>query len=79
MHTLVQRDEVLAFMSQIEANRVKHNEGEVSLQELELINYVKYLIGEQRNQDFVFKREDFSQKHELNKKSLKLPFEEYAE
>ena len=45
MHTLVQRDEVLAFMSQIEANRVKHNEGEVSLQELELINYVKYLIG----------------------------------
>lgn len=43
-----------------------------------MADYIKYLIGETRNKDFKLKREDFSQKHELNKKSLKMPFDEYA-
>ena len=42
------------------------------------MEYIKYLVGEQRNQDYKFNKEDFSQKHELNKKSLKIPFDEYA-
>ena len=44
-----------------------------------MVDYIKYLVGEQSNKEFSFKREDFSQKHELNKKSLKMPFDEYAE
>ena len=35
-------------------------------------------MGEQDNATFRLRRDDFSQKHELNQKSLKLPFEEYA-
>ena len=46
--------------------------------ENELVDYIKYLIGEQSNENFQFKREDFEQKHELNTKSLLLPFDEYA-
>ena len=47
--------------------------------EHDLISYVRYLMGEQRNQDFKFSRDDFSQKHELGKKSLKMPFDEYVD
>ena len=43
-----------------------------------LTNYIKYLVGESDNAEFKLQREDFSQKHELNQKSLKLPFDEYA-
>jgi hypothetical protein len=35
-------------------------------------------VGETQNEQFTLKREDFEQKHELNKKSLKLPFDQYA-
>lgn len=47
--------------------------------EEELVSYIKYLIGEQGNANFKFKRVDFEQKHELNTKSLVLPFDEYAQ
>lgn len=50
----------------------------ISRQEANLINYIKYLVGESNNGDFEFKREDFSQKHELNTQSLKTAFDEYA-
>jgi len=53
--------------------KVRANEAES-----ELKDYIKYLIGEQKNKKFLLKREDFDQKHELNTKSLLLPFEEYA-
>ena len=46
--------------------------------EEKLTNYIKYLVGESSNSEFRLHRDDFSQKHELNQKSLKLPFDEYA-
>ena len=69
---------MIAFLSQIRANRLRNGDDTIGEQERDLADYIKYLIGETRNKDFAFKREDFSQKHELNKKSLKMPFDEYA-
>ena len=46
--------------------------------EEKLTNYIKYLVGESDNAEFKLHRDDFSQTHELNQKSLKLPFDEYA-
>lgn len=43
-----------------------------------IIDYIKYLIGQQANNDFVLKRDEFRQTHELNNKSLALRFDEYA-
>jgi hypothetical protein len=48
-------------------------------QEQKLIDYIKYLIGQQKNETFQFKKEDFAQRHELNVKNILLPsFDEYA-
>ena len=65
-------------MSKIKGQKLKDDKNAVSQTETDLVDYIKYLVGEQENRTFEFKREDFSQKHELNKKSLKLPFDEYA-
>ena len=43
-----------------------------------MAGYIKYLMGETHNEAFTLRRGDFSQKHELGKKSLKMPFDEYA-
>ena len=40
---------------------------ETPVAEAKLTEYIKYLVGEQNNIGFEFKREDFSQRHELNK------------
>lgn len=76
---LVSRNEVIAFLTLIRNNRLKNGDDKIPEQEQELADYIKYLIGEMRNKDFSFKREDFSQRHELNTKSLKMPFDEYAQ
>lgn len=78
MTEFIQRDEVIAFMTEIRAINEKHYVGEFSKKELDLVDYIKYLIGEHQNKNFAFNREDFSQKHELGQKSLKMPFDEYA-
>ena len=43
-----------------------------------IVEYVKYLIGQTANNEFVLRREEFSQAHELHTKSLQLSFDEYA-
>ena len=68
---LMQKGEVIAFMTQLKANKRKHDDGGVPEHEEDLVEYVKYLVGEQKNVFFKFNRNDFSQKHELNKQSLK--------
>lgn len=75
---LLKKDEVIAFMSQIRQTKLKVEGEGISEQERQLVDYIKYLVGETRNHEFEFKREDFEQKHELNVKSLKMPFDEYA-
>lgn len=56
------------------------NDGQIGSEEESLVNYIKYLVGESNNVGFEFNREDFSQKHELNKMSLKptSAWDEYA-
>ena len=68
----------MAFLAEIKAQHVKHDEGALTEQEQGLAKYVKYLMGESLNEDFQLRREDFSQRHELNKKSLRMPYEEYV-
>lgn len=43
-----------------------------------IVEYVKYLIGQTQNNDYVLNREEFKQTHELNTKSLSLNFDKYA-
>ena len=43
-----------------------------------ILEYIKYLIGQQANKEFQLQREDFKQTHELHTKSLALHFDEYA-
>lgn len=78
MTEFIQRDEVIAFMTEIRSINIKHDTGEFTPMELDLVDYIKYLVGENKNKDFAFNREDFSQRHELGLKSLKMPFDEYA-
>ena len=70
---LIKKSEVLAFMTKIEEDRAKNKKDDFV--EKALTDYIKYLVGERQNAAFTLKREDFAQKHELNKKSLKLPFD----
>ena len=68
----------MAFLAEIRAQHVKHDDGALTEHEEALAKYVKYLMGESRNEFFQLRREDFSQRHELNKKSLRMPYEEYV-
>ena len=44
----------------------------------QIVNYVKYLIGQQANKEFELNRDDFKYTHELNTKSLARSFDDYA-
>ena len=72
------KDEMIAFMSEMKAQKSKTDAQFVDGVERDLIGYVKYLVGEPSSSSFKFKRENFSQKHEINKASLKQDFDDYA-
>jgi len=67
LRNLLSQGEVIAFMTQIEMQKVKSDDGGAASQEAELVEYIKYLIGESNNVGFELDRNDYSQKHELNK------------
>ena len=75
---IAEKDEIIAFKSIIRMYQQKALNAETPPVERALAEYIRYLVGEQRNPDFKFKRDEFDQKHELNVKSLKSPFDEYA-
>ena len=76
---LLGKGEVIAFTTQIQMDKKKAVESfKKPVAEAKLTEYIKYLVGEQNNKGFEFRREDFSQRHELNKQSLKKAFDEYA-
>lgn len=75
---LMNKDEMIAFMAEMKAQKSKTDSKFVDGVERDLISYVKYLVGEPPSSQFKFKRENFSQKHEINKGSLKQDFEDYA-
>ena len=79
LQLLLSREEVKTFATQIEMQRKNvEDRHDALVGEVELTEYIKYLVGESNNIGFEFKREDFSQRHELNKQSLKMAFDEYA-
>ena len=66
-------------MTQMKMINSKLHDGEVSSMEVDLVDYIKYLTGESKNKNFKFNRDNFSQRHEIGQKSLKMPFDEYAD
>ncbi len=49
MQQFIQSDEVIAFMSKIKGQKSKDDGKASSVQEKDLIEYIKYLVGEQAN------------------------------
>jgi len=49
----------------------------LDITEFSLIEYIKYLIGEQGNRKFTLNKEDYSQQFELGQNSIDKDFNEY--
>ena len=61
LKNLLSQGEIIAFLTQIEVRKRKSDhDDEVDQQEADLVEYIKYLVGESKNDGFEFKREDFS-------------------
>ena len=71
-------EEYLA-LSSIKEKATIYRLKEVNENELLLTEYVKFLIGQTRNEHFVIRKSDFAQTHELHQKTLAIcSFDEYA-
>ena len=51
----------------------------LDITEFSLIEYIKYLIGEQGNRKFTLNKEDYSQQFELGQNSIDKDFNEYIQ
>jgi len=58
--------------------KVMAEKRETEERERAIVAYIKYLIGQTANNNFVLRRHEFAQTHLLHTKSLALPFDEYA-
>lgn len=65
-------------MTRMKEKKISVVKREQAEKDKRILEYIKYLIGQQANNEFLLKREDFKQTRELHTKSLALRFDEYA-